>query len=456
MEESDKKIRNIMCYALICLIAFSVMLLLNQQTVYTADDYMYHFFWEGSRPGSTTRLLQGIADIPASLWNHYQGFNGRVVSHGIVMFFMLFDKMVFNVCNSLMYVVMGWLLLFYIEAEKKKRRPWHLGVIYLAMWTFFPHFGWSVLWVSGSCNYLWMNGLLLLFFFPYHRRMSAGETFGHPLLICLPVMILGFLAGASSENGGGAIVLLAMLFVGHWLWKREKIPAFAVPGILFAAAGMAILLFAPSSRSRMVSEPFQIAVYLKRIREVIGFSYHYILPLLVVLLVEVFFWIRHKKRRKEPWIPCLLVPFYYCLSGAASVVVLLASPIISGKSWIFAVSFLLIAVGQIALWMEEDGCKIQKGKKLFLSLLIVLSVIKFVFAWTDIHRTYSEVQNQLCLIEEQKAQGITEVEVPLLTPTENTYNVIRHSPNVSKDPEDWFNQWMALYYGVDSIKGVEP
>ena len=335
MTELDKKIKKIMPYALISLITFGVMLLLNQQTVYTADDYMYHFFWEGAKPGSTTRLLQGIGDIPASLWNHYQGFNGRVVSHGIVMFFMLFPKTVFNVCNSLMYLAMGFLLLSYIEADRTKRKPWQLGVIYLAMWTFFPHFGWSVLWVSGSCNYLWMNGLLLLFFLPYHRRMSTGEAPAHPFLTCLFVMVLGFLAGASSENGGGSAALLAMLFTAHWFWKKEKLPHFALPGILFAAAGMGTLLFAPSSRSRMVSEPFQIAVYLKRIREVIGFSYHYILPLLAVLLVEVFFWIRHKKNKEESWMPCLLVPFYYCLSGAASVVVLLASPIISGKSWIF-------------------------------------------------------------------------------------------------------------------------
>lgn len=66
------------------------------------------------------------------------------------------------------------------------------------------------------------------------------------------------------------------------------------------------------------------------------------------------------------------------------------------------------------------------------------------------------MQVQIQRIEEQKNQGILDVEVPLLTSTENTYNVIRHSPNVSKDPKDWFNQWMALYYGVDSITGVEP
>lgn len=456
MAENQNKIRSALPYVLICACTFGVMLLLNQRTVYTADDYMYHFFWEGAKPGPSTRLLSGIFDLPGSLWNHYLGFNGRVVSHALVMFFMLFDKMVFNVCNSLMYLATGWLLFLYMEPDPGKRKPWQLGVIYLAMWTFFPHFGWSVLWVSGSCNYLWMNALLLIFFLPYQRRMDAGKSEKHRIIQAVLIVPLGLLAGASSENGGGAVGLLALLFVIHWFLKKERIPAFAYLGILSAAVGMGFLLLAPSSHSRVVSEPFQIAVYLKRIREVVGFSYHYILPLLVVLLTEVFFWVRYKKSRGEPWLPCLAVPFYYCLSGAASVIVLLASPIISGKSWIFAVSFLLIAIGRIALMMEAEGCDIRKGKRFFLGLLVLLAAAKFILAWTDISRTCAEVQVQIQRIEEQKNQGILDVEVPLLTSTENTYNVIRHSPNVSKDPEDWFNQWMALYYGVDSITGVEP
>lgn len=92
MAENHNKIRDALPYVLICVCTFGVMLLLNQRTVYTADDYMYHFFWEGAKPGPSTRLLSGIFDLPGSLWNHYLGFNGRVVSHALVMFFMLFER----------------------------------------------------------------------------------------------------------------------------------------------------------------------------------------------------------------------------------------------------------------------------------------------------------------------------------------------------------------------------
>ncbi len=59
------------------------------------------------------------------------------------------------------------------------------------------------------------------------------------------------------------------------------------------------------------------------------------------------------------------------------------------------------------------------------------------------------------MIEEQKAQGIMDVEIYLLTPSGNISNVIENTPNVSSDCESWFNQWMACYYGVDSITGIE-
>ncbi len=85
-EHKEDAARSIIMYVLVCLAAFFLIFLLNQKSVYTADDYMYHFFWEGSRPSAETRVLDRIADIPLSLKNHAERFNGRIISHALVFF----------------------------------------------------------------------------------------------------------------------------------------------------------------------------------------------------------------------------------------------------------------------------------------------------------------------------------------------------------------------------------
>lgn len=442
-------------YFFICLAAFIVIFLLNSRTVYTADDYMYHFFWENPMPTDTTRPMSGISDLPLSLWNHYNKFNGRIVSHTFVMFFMMYDKMVFNICNSFVYILTGWLLLIYIEPDRRKWNTWYLAAIYLAMLVFFPNFGWSVLWVAGACNYLWMNALVLIFFLPYHFYMSTSKDDRHSFLKALAIILPGLMAGGSNENSGGAIVLLSLLFVGHWFFTKKKVPLWSITGILSACVGMGVTLLAPSSRSTITSEPLQVSTYLKRIRELIGFSYHYILLLLIILAIIIYFFIKYRKERQEEWLFDLLVPSYYCISAAASIIVLLASPVISGKSWMLAVNFLLILIGRLTLQISYHGYPVKKGIQAAAVLLCISAILTFGFAWKDLSRTYREVQLQVNMINDQKAQGHMDTTIFLLTPTENTYNAICHSPNVSENKNNWFNQWMALYYGVDSVTGIK-
>lgn len=446
--------KNTFLYGLICLAVFWLIFFLNQKTVYTADDYMYHFFWEGPRPTNETRVLDEIAEIPLSLKNHTEEFNGRVISHALVMFFMMHDKMLFNICNSLVYLLLGWILMLYADKNPGKWKAGYLAVIYMAMWVFLPVTGQSVLWLSGACNYLWMGSLALLFFLPYHFYMNEQTTGRYQIFKGAAIIPVGLAAGCSNENTGGAVILLAVLFVGYWIFKKIKIPFWSITGILSAGMGMMILITSPSSRNRIGSNVFELQVYLKRIRELIGFSYHYIFLPLIILLIAVFVMIQNRRKEHREWVSPLIVPFFYCVAGAASVIALMLSPVILGKSWFLAVCLMMIAVGQIYGQIRRDGYDIKKFTKCFLVLLGSYSLVRYACAAYDINRTYQEVEEQIAMIEEQKAQGIMDVKIYLLTPSDNISNAIENTPNVSQERDSWFNQWMACYYGVDSITGI--
>ena len=82
-----------MSFLAIILVVFTGVWLLNYFTHYTSDDYCYHFFYGPVQNESDVRWLSGVADIPLSMWNHYNLWGGRVVAHSIVQFFSLFHKM---------------------------------------------------------------------------------------------------------------------------------------------------------------------------------------------------------------------------------------------------------------------------------------------------------------------------------------------------------------------------
>ena len=440
-------------YVLIIFITFILIYLLNYLTGYTGDDYMYHYFFESGRPSYSTIPLT-LGDLPASLWNHYCTWNGRILTHALVQFFMIYNKIIFNICNSIVFILTGFLLLAHIRPNFKNWTPYMLVIIYASMFFFFPHFGLSVLWLSGSCNYLWMCALLLFYLLFY--RNYAGDTNTTTLkriAKTLFMFILGLFSGCSNENSGGAVILLAFLFLCYWKWKKWKIPVWSICGIGGSCLGLLIILLAPGSKSRIENGLLSTSVLFKRMREFLGFSFRYLAILCIILLIVSIKYYIDNSKNIYLIIETLFIPFVYCLSGFACILVLLASPVISGKSWIWTVSFVMISIGIIWDKINDQIWKNSNIIKLLFIIFICLTSIRYVSAFCDIRQTYQEQIEQVNEINSAKQNGNSAVTVNMLTPSDNLYNSISRTPNLSEQADAWFNQWMALYYSIDEIYG---
>ena len=226
-----------------------------------------------------------------------------------------------------------------------------------------------------------MAAMHLTFLIPFHKYTNTFQMKENQILKSILIIPFGLLAGCSNENSGGAVMLLILCFMGYWL--------------------------------------------------------------MIILFVVTWIFIRERKIVKKDWIGDLIIPYTLCAVGAASVLALLASSVIAGKSWIWAVCFMLIAIGKICCRLAEDGYKATRWMKILLWLFIVWPVARYGAKWQNINRTYHEVQQQIQMIEEQKAQGKKDATIYLLTPTLDEYNAASVTPNVSADKEAWFNQWMA-------------
>ena len=129
---------------------------------------------------------------------------------------MQFPKAVFNLCNSLAFVSLGLLL---EECAAKlypslRKTTLSLSAIFLGLWWFLPEFGKTILWASGSGNYLWTSLFYLSFIYVFLLLHSKAASF-----LLLP---LGFLAGATNENVAPAIIASFGLYLLYKLYSPKK------------------------------------------------------------------------------------------------------------------------------------------------------------------------------------------------------------------------------------------
>ena len=78
---------------------------LNHMTFMMVDDYAYCFSFIEGMP----RLASPVEIIP-SMAAHYYTMNGRLIAHGLVQLYLLFPPIVFDVSNSIVYVILSYVI----------------------------------------------------------------------------------------------------------------------------------------------------------------------------------------------------------------------------------------------------------------------------------------------------------------------------------------------------------
>lgn len=172
-EKNNKEI----VYLLVCLVVVTLIYLLNHFTLYTSDDFVYRFIYKEPFPSANEQPVRSLFDLITSQMNHWKVWNGRFTGHSIVQIFMQYNKEVFNVFNSSVFLSLGILidsLSFEIVSNKhRKHQVLYLAIIFLILWWFLPEIGKTVLWISGSGNYLWTAVLDLLWLKVVLRRNQS-------------------------------------------------------------------------------------------------------------------------------------------------------------------------------------------------------------------------------------------------------------------------------------------
>ncbi len=253
MEKSKSNksfIQSKFIFTLINVIWFVIMFILNKMTIYQGDDYCYTDIWG---VGINSNFFENVF---VKEYVHYNMQTGRYVVHSLDRIFFLFNKDVFNVVNSLVFVAMA-LLIYWFIIGKGNRNNIILMLIYPCLWIIAPTVGGEYLWQTGSFNYLWAP-LISLSLYAFYFRLVTRDTVPtyktwQKWIYAVLALLYGVICGNTAEIPGG---ILIVGIIGIWFYqlkiKKIHIYAWEITGFIGTIIGYIILMLSPGNHNRVV------------------------------------------------------------------------------------------------------------------------------------------------------------------------------------------------------------
>ena len=217
-------------YWVVLLAACVVMYVMNTLTPFKEDDMAYSVIPSGS-----------LREFCSSLVDHFMTTNGRFADVVANVFCAILGKPVFNVCNALVFGLMAHL----VALLSAGRRSLMALTLFLAVvGVCYPVPGETMLWVAGSCNYLWAvtASLALIYYLLNHKDGPLG--WGRAVLLLLGAFIAGNFNEATSFG------VFAGLFL-YYAFNRRKVDRRVVIAMVGYLLGVAMIVASPGAWSRM-------------------------------------------------------------------------------------------------------------------------------------------------------------------------------------------------------------
>ena len=217
-------------YWVVLLAACVVMYVMNTLTPFKEDDMAYSVIPSGS-----------LREFCSSLVDHFMTTNGRFADVVANVFCAILGKPVFNVCNALVFGLMAHL----VALLSAGRRSLMALTLFLAVvGVCYPVPGETMLWVAGSCNYLWAvtASLALIYYLLNHKDGPQG--WGRAVLLLLGAFIAG------NFNEATTFGVFAGLFL-YYAFNRRKVDRRVVIAMVGYLLGVAMIVASPGAWSRM-------------------------------------------------------------------------------------------------------------------------------------------------------------------------------------------------------------
>ena len=430
----SNKVLGLFYFMLLCFI-----FLCNVFTVKVADDFNYCFSW------ADKSRITSVQDIIPSMAAHANTMNGRLIAHFMAQFFLLLPDWIFDVVNTLVFVIQIPLIVRISNRTGSQNNLLHAGV-FCAMWAYELAFGEVNLWLDGACNYLWNVTVGLLFIQPYvDCFMNEGP--GRMRMPKVLFLVLAFVMGGWGESGSAAFIFMAVVMIALCrFWQHKKTPAIYFAGLAMAMAGYISMYLAPAQATKggamslmgLLGGLFRCLVRLSDI---------WVLVVVFAILFVLNFYNKTDKKKMA------LAGVFFLGAMCANFILM------------FAVSYPeRVALSATVLLIVADAILAQeiftKGnyRAVAISLLILLATttpVQMLWGTYDLYKTYSMQKSNEAYLIQCAEDGTKDVMLPVVY-ADTKYAAVGGLRYLStEDPTTWPNNAMARYYGVDSILGIK-
>ncbi|NDW08107.1 DUF6056 family protein [Dysgonomonas sp. 520] len=434
--------------ALVVVCSFLLIFILNRNHPLFGDDWMYSML-----PEPSNDRVKSFTDILYTQYEHYFTWGGRSVVHVIAQSLLLLGKLPADILNSLAYVALT-LVIYTFANRGNKKNPSLLIGINLLIFFFQPALGSTMLWKTGSANYLWGTLIVLSFLLPYRNYLFNSQKTNGNIVKSIAFLFFGIVAGWTNENMGVALIAMTALFICYYKSSSMKIPAWAWTGLIGAIVGCAFMVAAPGNYARMdmiggTSEHvFFVSVYINQLLGTMAAFYYYSIVLVFILVLTLFFWLScSKKENRNRQKGLMLIIF----SGAlVAVLAMSASPIFPGRASYGINSLIILAIAILFANLDFDKLLVKRitSTVLFFGLLFLsVDYYRGYKELSSVSQVYAEREAQL---SEEKNLGVSDI--TFLKRIEEPKTRFLHHFDLSYDSLDWHNRIYSRYNELHSVK----
>lgn len=415
-----------------------VFYILNVYTPFSHDDYAYCFYYDTDsyvvRP--TNIRVTNVLQMFDSMWNHYMCVNGRFVSHLLLQCFCAFlGKGVFNVCNTLVFVLF---LHTIVLLSGHKYSVLMLLLSFLFSLCLLPYPGQTMLWMTGSLNYLWPTTFTIIYIYWLSNYKYKKTSFVKHIVLFGICFVVGWM------NESVSVPVTMGLFI-YFIFNKCNFKGLVISSFVGYALGACLIVFSPGTLSRLSSGEVDIQM------DVVQFTFlhvynvlyeyiHNILPIIAFIVSFIVFKVKYRNRCS------VIVHNMYALLLIFFTVFLVVLGML-GERIYFGISVISLLI----IFDVIDSTISSLKKKVYASILLLFLCIIPIRSAISQTKDYSDFDNATyCEVKKSSARCL--VKAHYYNKNKRFSNVI--SPAISADIDDFHNRVKAFYYEKEYIQAL--
>jgi len=482
------KINNKKIFYISICINFIFALVYMLLTPMFGDDWDYYF---------QSVDAASIGDLFSQEYNQYMNWTGRSVAHIILrLFYYTSNFVLFDVFRAICFVLLTSFM-YYLSSgfcfDNDSNRQYDTMRYVLGctlVWLFGVCYGETVLWRTGSCNYLITTTILFgaLSFIKKHvvlkvldeRNNTSSKT--NNMVLVIFAFIIGIFAGWSSENTSGGIILLLILL--PFVFKKAIAKRLEYIVMLISMIiGFLFMILAPGNNVR-ASYSEDGDGFIKQIASRIFLVFESVselfLPFIIIMIficVYIYLVINENntgiinpKSNKEVlsnnenhrltideiklnYKEMLLYFFIFFATAFA----LILSPKAQDRAYFGAGCILFVAImsGYNIISKTANNPVIRTVCTGTVLSLLVCFAFEYIVSGANLMWIYREENERYEILSQAGENEEGEITIPLIRPQFETIYSAAYTYDISEDPDYWINKQLAQNFGLEKIYGID-